>query len=119
MLGTQGLNPWATLGQLHRGVGTDVGSLGLNPFAMGIVNTYGLAAQRQHTPFPHLSLWGLAGQTGKEILHGLPPGQLAFPPKPSKLYPARSRKDVLLGQFGVTRKYINPSVASTQAREGR
>jgi len=119
LLSTQGLNPWATLGQLQRGSTSDIGSLGLNPFLIGPMQAYAQAAQQQHTPLPRLSPGALIGATGKQIVQGLPPGQLLWPPKPSKLYPHRTRTDVLLGQLGFPRKFINPAVAAQQAQKGR
>lgn len=119
ILSTQGLNPYSTLEQLRRGGTSDIGSLGLNPVIIGALQAYGNAAEKQHTYLPHVSPAGLVGQTLSGIVQSLPPAQLLAPPPPSKLYPKRSRRDVLFSQLGIPIKNVDPAVAALQASQGR
>lgn len=110
---TQGLNPYATLGQIIRGSTTDLGALGLNPLVQGALDTY---ANKKTSG---ISPGALAAKTLEDIIAGLPPSQLVAPRKPSKLYPTRDRTTTGLSFLGVPIKEYNPQVAAQQAKQGR
>lgn len=112
VLGTQSLNPYATLDQLRRGT-QDVGSLGLNPFVMTGLQVY--AGAQNGKIAPAKLVWG----TAANVVKSLPPARLILKPKPSNLYPNKSRKSEGLGYLGVPIKEYNPVVAAQQAKQGR
>lgn len=112
VLGTQGLNPYATLSQLERGSATDYSSLGLNPFVEGPMQY--LQAHSGNVSPGQLLLSPL-----KDLVRGLPPSRLIAPMPPSKLYPNRNRNSELWSYLGVPIKEYNPAVAANQAKVGR
>jgi len=114
VLSTQGMNPYATLEQLRRGVTGDYTALGLNPFIEGP------AQYLQRRGYGNISPAALIASPLVDLLRNLPPSQLAFPPGPSKLYPTRKgRKTQILSNLGVPIKAYDPTVAAQQAAAGR
>jgi len=118
-LGTQGLNPYASLEQLRRGATGDFSSLGINPFPVAILQAYAAEAAKQHTPYPKVSLQDLVREAGTGMAGNLPLVSLLKPRPPSKLYPTRGRRTQLFGYLGAPVKEYNPAVARQQAAQGR
>jgi hypothetical protein len=113
VLSTQGFNPWATLNQLPRGL-SDIGSFGVNPFAMGLLDT------AQHWPSGKpLTLQGLVGTTLANMTRNLPLSTVIAPPPPSALYPTRGRKAQIESYLGVPFKEYSPGEARKRAASGQ
>ena len=115
VLGTQGLNPYATIPQLEHGLGADVSSLGLNPFFAGILDSYAQAKQKNFK----VSGGQVLGETIVNIAKNLPLSQLVAPNPPSRLYPTRGRRTTGLGYLGFPVKEFDPFVAQQESRQGR
>jgi len=115
VLGTQSLNPYATLEQLYRAASGDVSALGLNPFLQGALDAY--ARKTGHGG--KIGPAQLAGEVLKNIILGLPPSRLAHPTPPSKLYPKRDRKSEALSFLGAPVKDYDVHVAAQQKQQGR
>ena len=124
-LATQTLNPWATLGQLSRGLTTDITQLGLDPYFIGTLQAFGkLSSQFGQTQA--VSPGALLGAVLKDIGMGVPPLAQLFPRGPSQLYPNRgagnylqAHESALLSWLGVPIKEYNPYIAAQQAAQGR
>ena len=114
-IGTQGMNPYATIEQLRRGLTSDVGSLGINPFflapAEALANLGGFGKP--------VSPGAIAGSALSDIGTNLPLVRLAHPKKPSKMYPRRGYRSELESFLGVPVKTYSKGEARSQAKQGR
>jgi len=130
LLSTQSLNPWATLGQLSRGLTSDITSLGIDPYMQGLMTSFAKIANAPNRAggAQNVSPGALLGDMLSSIGLALPPVAQLFPKGPSKLYPTRgvggrlapSRyENALLSWLGVPIKEADPAVAAQQAAIGR
>ena len=114
-LSTQGMNPYATIEQLRRGVTSDVGSLGINPFAMAMAQGFArLGGYGKPVP-PGKLVSGMVS----DIVTNLPLVRLAHPKPPSKMYPRRGYRSELESFLGVPVKTYSRGEARSQAKQGR